>query len=66
MEFSHIDAFDNSISGVKSRNTAIIRKPRSREMFHSQDPHQEDDLQEPRQLESGRWACNHKCKNKKT
>ncbi|KAI9870789.1 MAG: hypothetical protein M1830_003808 [Pleopsidium flavum] len=53
MEFSHIDAFDNSIASLKSGSTLTVKKPRPGGAFGFQDVKQEDDLQEPRQLESG-------------
>lgn len=66
IEFNHIDAFDDSIDCAGFGSTTTTRKPSFGPAARIQDRCHEAESQEPRQLESGKWACNHKCKNKKT
>ncbi|KAF2449648.1 ATP-dependent DNA helicase MER3 [Karstenula rhodostoma CBS 690.94] len=58
LSFDHIDNYANptdAITRVNTANNATKKDPlQARE--------QED--QEPRQLENGKWACNHPCKDK--
>jgi ATP-dependent DNA helicase HFM1/MER3 len=63
LNFDHINNYANPADTITRENTARnTLRTKSRNPEHSQSREQED--REPRQLENGKWACNHPCKDK--
>ncbi|KAF9741425.1 hypothetical protein PMIN02_000945 [Paraphaeosphaeria minitans] len=61
--FDHIENYANPTDAITRANTAKnAAKTKSRAQDPTQ-PRQQEDC-EPRQLENGKWACNHPCKDK--
>ncbi|KAL1600412.1 ATP-dependent DNA helicase MER3 [Paraconiothyrium brasiliense] len=63
LHFDHIDNYANPTDVIMRKNmtkNSTKNKGRNQEPFQSEE--QED--REPRQLENGKWACNHPCKDK--
>lgn len=66
IEFSHVDSYENAAPNFQSQSAARSKKlalPNASDIY---DLYQEEDLEHPRQLENGKWTCNHRCKNKQT
>jgi ATP-dependent DNA helicase HFM1/MER3 len=65
LDFDHIDRFADPIGTITRSNTAknksVKEKSRSKAPATS---NEDDDESAPVQLPNGRWACNHKCKDK--
>ncbi|CAI6326018.1 unnamed protein product [Periconia digitata] len=63
LDFDHIENFANTADTLTRNNTAknacSTKNSRIKPNYHPQ-----DDGHEPKQLENGKWACNHPCKNK--
>ena len=57
MDFSHIDDFDPRLKQVKSKQL----KP---SVLESKASKTEQTAWNPERLGNGKWACNHKCKDK--
>lgn len=66
IEFSHVDSFDNVASTFQSQSAARSKKVALPNASGIYDFYHEEDLEHPRQLENGKWTCNHRCKNKQT
>lgn len=58
LEFAHIDSFAQGTGGITRRNT--VNNAKVREVVQNQAVTDA----EPTQLANGKWACNHKCKDK--
>lgn len=64
LDFSHIDDYANPTDALTRANTAKnTAKTKGRAQEPSQSPREQED-RGPRQLENGKWACNHPCKDK--
>ncbi|KAF2737089.1 P-loop containing nucleoside triphosphate hydrolase protein [Polyplosphaeria fusca] len=61
LDFDHIENYANPIETVTRKNTAKNTAAKPTTICTAS---LDDDDQEPRQLDNGRWACNHKCKDK--
>ena len=56
MDFTHVDEFDSRLKQRKlKQNVQESKASRS-----------EQNAWNPERLENGKWACNHKCKDKTT
>ncbi|KAJ4360643.1 ATP-dependent DNA helicase MER3 [Didymosphaeria variabile] len=63
LNFDHIDNYANPTDAIMRKNVAKnTAKSKGRIQEPSQPQEQED--REPRQLENGKWACKHLCKDK--
>jgi ATP-dependent DNA helicase HFM1/MER3 len=64
LDFDHIENYANPTNALTKSNTTknISRELTARSMARTRP--QEDEDAEPKQLENGNWACNHKCKDK--
>lgn len=68
LEFDHIENYANPTQALTRQNTAknTSRRDQGKAITRTT-PLEEDDGDDgdgPRQLENGKWACNHKCKDK--
>lgn len=64
LDFDHIENFANTADTLTRNNTARNASKNDNRAKSAAYPQEEE--QEPRQLENGKWACNHPCKNKLT
>jgi ATP-dependent DNA helicase HFM1/MER3 len=64
LEFDHIENYPNPNDEVTRRNTAKNAEVGSRKKSARTRSGEEKVDGEPKQLENGKWACNHKCKEK--
>lgn len=64
LDFDHIDNYANPTDALTRKNTAKNRPKigSTKRPTRTRSPYEDDD--EPKQLENGKWACNHKCKDK--
>lgn len=63
VNFENIDNYINPTDAVTGNKTAR-NKANKKVSCHKPLQSREQDDREPRQLENGKWACNHPCKNK--
>ncbi|KAF2130634.1 hypothetical protein P153DRAFT_288291 [Dothidotthia symphoricarpi CBS 119687] len=63
LDFDHIENYDNPTDAVTRKNTA---KNKTKDKSFSKQPNTaaDDEIHEPRQLDNGKWACNHRCKDR--
>ncbi|KAF2193462.1 P-loop containing nucleoside triphosphate hydrolase protein [Zopfia rhizophila CBS 207.26] len=61
LEFDHIENYANPSATLTRKNTAKNSSTKGKGREKAVEEHDS----EPRQLENGKWACNHKCKDKK-
>lgn len=65
LDFDHIDNYSNPVNSLTRKNTADNTASKGKERLKvGRDMTGEGEC-EPRQLENGKWACNHRCKDKK-
>ncbi|KAF2261988.1 P-loop containing nucleoside triphosphate hydrolase protein [Lojkania enalia] len=67
LDFDHIENYSNPTDQITRKNTAknAFSKAKARpSTTQDDDDDDDDDDDESRQLENGKWACNHKCKDK--
>jgi ATP-dependent DNA helicase HFM1/MER3 len=64
LEFEHIDNFANPMDAVTRKNTAKNKTTKLKSQANPIASGVDDDDQDPVQLSNGKWACNHKCKDK--
>ncbi|KAF2744673.1 hypothetical protein M011DRAFT_528247 [Sporormia fimetaria CBS 119925] len=62
LEFDHIENYANPTAALTRANTAKNASGLAAKGVTQTKSNDHD--QEPRQLDTGRWACNHKCKDK--
>lgn len=64
LDFDHIENYANPMDTFTRKNTAknASTKDKGRRRPSEHTPDEQDN--EPTQLENGKWACNHKCKDK--
>ncbi|KAF2110578.1 Sec63 Brl domain-containing protein [Lophiotrema nucula] len=62
LDFDHIENYANPTESITRKNTA--QNKASKEKVKPQAKPSGDYNHEPRQLENGKWACNHRCKDK--
>ncbi|KAF2003593.1 ATP-dependent DNA helicase MER3 [Amniculicola lignicola CBS 123094] len=64
LDFDHIENYANPTDTLTRKNTAknIIKNNATKTKPRTQALGERDE--EPKQLDNGRWACNHKCKDK--
>jgi ATP-dependent DNA helicase HFM1/MER3 len=65
LEFDHIENYSNPTDAITHKNTSKNAKAKAKGTQQPTEKVNEDDGNEPRQLENGKWACNHKCRDKK-
>jgi ATP-dependent DNA helicase HFM1/MER3 len=64
LEFEHIDNFANPMDAITRKNTAKNKTAKAKSQVKPTTSGADDDNPEPVQLANGKWACNHKCKDK--
>ncbi|KAF2874303.1 nucleotide-sugar transporter-domain-containing protein [Massariosphaeria phaeospora] len=68
LKFDHIENYANPTDNITRKNTAKNASTKGKTHMKSSEMPSEkfvdDDEHEPKQLANGRWACNHKCKDK--
>lgn len=64
LEFEHIDNFANPTDAIKRKNTAKNKTAKGKIAAKPNNAAVEDDDAAAVQLANGKWACNHKCKDK--
>lgn len=64
LEFDHIENYANPNNEVTRRNTVKNAAVSSRNEPARKKSAEENDGDEPKQLKNGKWACNHKCKDR--
>lgn len=64
LEFEHIDSFANPMDAITRKNTAKNKTGKAKSLATPTTSGADGDNQEPVQLANGKWACNHKCKDK--
>jgi ATP-dependent DNA helicase HFM1/MER3 len=63
LDFDHIDNYANPTDDITRKNTAKNTSSKDK-LSLKMNMHDQDNIEEPRQLENGNWACNHRCKDK--
>jgi ATP-dependent DNA helicase HFM1/MER3 len=63
-DFDHIENYSDPIEAIASKNTSKNIKAKGKGVAKPSEKVDEEDDNEPTQLENGKWACNHKCKDK--
>jgi len=63
-EFDHIDNFSNPVDALIGKSMGKSRSSNNKNGPKCVNKAPQEDEQEPRQLENGKWACNHSCKDK--
>jgi ATP-dependent DNA helicase HFM1/MER3 len=66
LEFDHIENYSNPADAITRKNTSRNAKTKGKGTERPTEKVNEENDNETRQLENGKWACNHKCKDKKT
>lgn len=64
LDFDHIDNFANPVDAITQKNTAKNGPINNNVRVKQSTKLSSKDNQEPRQLDNGKWACNHPCKDK--
>ena len=64
LEFEHIENFANPTDALTRKNTANNKPAKGKTLVKPTSMITEADVQEPVQLANGKWACNHKCKDR--
>ncbi|KAF2468631.1 uncharacterized protein BDR25DRAFT_394820 [Lindgomyces ingoldianus] len=64
LDFDHIENYANPNHALTRKNTTNNTSTKGK--GKSLEKSVEEDEYEPKQLENGKWACNHKCKDKKS
>jgi ATP-dependent DNA helicase HFM1/MER3 len=64
LEFEHIENFANPTDAITRKNTAKNKPAKGKTLVKPTSMATEADVQEPVQLANGKWACNHKCKDR--
>ncbi|KAF1977607.1 P-loop containing nucleoside triphosphate hydrolase protein [Bimuria novae-zelandiae CBS 107.79] len=64
LDFDHIDNYSNLTDTITRKNTAKNSSAKSKGRVQEAFKLLEKQVQEPRQLVNGKWACNHACKDK--
>ncbi|KAJ4295152.1 ATP-dependent DNA helicase MER3 [Kalmusia sp. IMI 367209] len=64
LDFDHIDNYANPTDVITQKNTARNGPKNKNSVTQASKLLDEEDQQEPRQLDNGKWACNHNCKDK--
>ncbi|KAF2706280.1 ATP-dependent DNA helicase MER3 [Pleomassaria siparia CBS 279.74] len=64
LDFDHIENYANPTDAITRKNTTTNRSTRGKTKPKQVERPTENDDDEPRQLENGKWSCNHKCKDK--
>jgi ATP-dependent DNA helicase HFM1/MER3 len=63
-DFDHIENYSDPIEAIARKNTSKNIKAKGKGVAKPSEKVDEEDDNEPTQLENGKWACNHKCKDK--
>lgn len=63
LDFDHIDNYANPTDSITRKNTAK-NASKSKGRAKPVETVLEEENSEPKQRDNGKWACNHKCKNK--
>ena len=63
-DFDHIENYSDPIDAIARKSTSKNNKAKGKGVAKSSEKVDEEDDNEPTQLENGKWACNHKCKDK--
>jgi ATP-dependent DNA helicase HFM1/MER3 len=64
LEFQHIDNFANPTDAITRKNTAKNKPAKGKTQTMPINAVTEDGTKEPIQLANGKWACNHRCKDR--
>jgi ATP-dependent DNA helicase HFM1/MER3 len=64
LDFVHIDNYANPIDALTRDNTAKNGTAKKKSHVKPVELSLHDEDPDPKQLDNGRWACNHACKNK--
>ena len=64
LNFDHIENYANPTDALTRKNTSKNSKTSAASKLARRTVSTESEEHEPRQLENGNWACNHKCKDK--
>ncbi|KAF2651305.1 P-loop containing nucleoside triphosphate hydrolase protein [Lophiostoma macrostomum CBS 122681] len=64
LDFDHIENFANPTDDLTRKNTAKNKTKNASAKAKGLPKSLEEDDYEPQQLPNGKWACNHKCKDK--
>ncbi|KAF2786722.1 ATP-dependent DNA helicase MER3 [Melanomma pulvis-pyrius CBS 109.77] len=62
--FDHIENYANPTDALTRKNTNENASTKGKRGLKPVERRSEDDDHEARQLDNGKWACNHKCKDK--
>jgi ATP-dependent DNA helicase HFM1/MER3 len=64
LDFDHIENYSNPTDAITRKSTSKNNKAKGKGVAKPTEKTNEENDNEPRQLENGKWACNHKCKDK--
>jgi ATP-dependent DNA helicase HFM1/MER3 len=64
LAFDHIENFANPTDALTQKNTAKNASKKTAAKAKERSKSLDEDEYEPQQLPNGKWACNHKCKDK--
>lgn len=64
LEFDHIENYANPMDSITWKNTTTNKRVKENDYLKPVTTMANNEAQEPKQFDNGKWACNHKCKEK--